>query len=82
MNILSVLEADVSYDEIHTALFSMNGDKSPNHNGFTAHFFKSSWSIVKSDFINAVKSFFYSSRMSREINSTISTLVPKKGQGG
>ena len=40
-------------------------------------FFKAAWSIVGSDVINAVLSFFKSGSLLREINCTIIALVPK-----
>ncbi|PKI47718.1 hypothetical protein CRG98_031851 [Punica granatum] len=72
------LEADVTEDEIQEALFSMNGDKSQGPDGFTTHFFKTAWSIIRDDFFKAARYFFQMGKMNREANSTINTLVPKK----
>jgi len=46
--------------------------------GYTAEFFKSSWSVVGADVITAIKSFFESGLLLKEVNTTILTLVPKK----
>ena len=49
----------------------------PRADGFSSLFFKATWSIVGSDVINAVLSFFKSGSLLREINCTIIALVPK-----
>ncbi|KAL1170648.1 hypothetical protein E1A91_A05G228500v1 [Gossypium mustelinum] len=35
--------------EIHEAEFEQNGDKAPGSEGYTAHFFKVAWHIVKAN---------------------------------
>ena len=55
----------------------MNDSKAPGPDGFTSLFFKKAWSIVGSDVIEAVESFFNSGCMLLEINCTIIALVPK-----
>lgn len=73
-----LLAAEVNDEEIRHALFSMDGNKSPGPNGFTAHFFKVSWSVIQHDFTRAIRHFFEMNQMRREVNSTIITLLPKK----
>ena len=55
----------------------MNDSKALGPNGFSSLFFKKAWSIVGSDVVEAVESFFNSGCMLREINCTIIALVPK-----
>ena len=50
-------------------MFSRNKAQGPD--GYSAHFFKSSWEIVSQDVIEAIKSFFASGKLLREVNSTI-----------
>ena len=45
--------------------------------GFTVEFFNHAWHIVKSDCVAAIASFFRSSKLLTEVNSTLITLVPK-----
>lgn len=74
---INTLCADISDQEIHDALFSIDSEKAPGPDGFGAGFFKSSWNIVKEDITAAVKGFFRSGKILKQVNNTILTLVPK-----
>ncbi|GJX37806.1 hypothetical protein Tco_0251109 [Tanacetum coccineum] len=63
--------------EIKDAVFSMENDKSPGPDGFTAAFFKEAWDIVDTDVINAIREFFVNGKLLKEINDTIIALIPK-----
>ncbi|XP_010687418.1 uncharacterized protein LOC104901528 [Beta vulgaris subsp. vulgaris] len=63
--------------EIKNALFSIPGDKSPGPNGFGTFFYKDAWQIVGHDIIEAVKEFFSSGKLLREVNNAVITLIPK-----
>jgi hypothetical protein len=43
-----------------------------------AEFFKHAWPIIGGDVLDAIKSFFVSSKLLKRVNATIITLVPKK----
>ena len=58
-------------------MFSIDESKAPGPDGFSSCFFKSAWSIIGTDVIEAVVSFFSLGSMLREINCTIIALVPK-----
>jgi hypothetical protein len=45
--------------------------------GFSAGFFKKSWSIVGLDTINAIRSFFSYGRLLKQVNATTIYLIPK-----
>ncbi|XP_074299896.1 uncharacterized protein LOC141631074 [Silene latifolia] len=69
---------EISPTEIRDALFSMDSNSSPGIDGFSAGFFKLAWQIIAKDFCKAVNQFFSSSKMSKQANSTVISLIPKK----
>ncbi|PKI45419.1 hypothetical protein CRG98_034224 [Punica granatum] len=73
----SFLSRQVTEMEIKDALWSMDGDRAPGLDGYSAHFFKASWAIIGKDFISTVMNFFTSGKLLKEVNSTCITLVPK-----
>ncbi|XP_028066993.1 uncharacterized protein LOC114269841 [Camellia sinensis] len=71
------LTADDLECEIESVFRSLNSNKAPGPDGYPASFFKSSWDVVGKDVIQAIKSFFHSSELLKEVNSTAIALVPK-----
>lgn len=63
--------------EIRDTLFSLARGKAPGPDGFTVEFFKENWDTVSQLVTEAVKDFFTSGRLLREINNTILVMVPK-----
>lgn len=55
----------------------MPTNKSPGPHGFSVEFYKSAWSIVGSDLIEAVQEFFRNGRLLKNLNSTSLALLPK-----
>lgn len=66
-----------SNQEIMLALFDIGEDKAPGSDGFSSCFFKKAWSIVGHQFCQAVKEFFNSGSLLKQINHTAIVLVPK-----
>lgn len=54
----SELDQDVSEEEITVAVFSMQSDKAPGPDGFTAAFYRNHWDIIKKDYVRMVKNIF------------------------
>ncbi|XP_022846184.1 uncharacterized protein LOC111368907 [Olea europaea var. sylvestris] len=73
----SSLTWDISSQEIKEALFSIGDDKSPGLDGYASYFFKKAWRIVGDDVVEAIKEFFLSRSLLKQINHTIIALVPK-----
>lgn len=73
----SELVMSISNEDIRKALFSIGDDKSPGPDGYTAHFFKKSWFSVGEQFCDAIKEFFASGSLLKQINHTTIALVPK-----
>ena len=59
------------------ALFECGGDKGPGSDGFNYSFIKAAWDIVKRDFCNMLTEFHKKGRLSKEINTSFLTLIPK-----
>jgi hypothetical protein len=72
-----LLEKEVTEEEIRETLF-MKSNKAPGPDGYTAEFFKAAWHIVGKEVVAAIKDFFNSGLLLKEVNATILTLVPKK----
>ncbi|CAA7034519.1 unnamed protein product [Microthlaspi erraticum] len=64
-------------EDITKAIFSLPKDKAPGPDGFTMEFFTTSWGLVGSSLIAAVKDFFTCSYLLRQVNSTVISLIPK-----
>lgn len=71
------LTAPVMDDEIKNALWAVPGSKSLGSDGFTSKFYKDAWGIVGLDICLAVKDFFMTGKILRQINATTLTLLPK-----
>ncbi|XP_074305233.1 uncharacterized protein LOC141640282 [Silene latifolia] len=52
-------------------------DKSPGPDGYTSQFYKDSWDIVGQEVCDAVKDFFHSGQLLKQLNTTNITLIPK-----
>ncbi|GJX87099.1 hypothetical protein Tco_0339113 [Tanacetum coccineum] len=67
----------VSIEEVKGAIFDMGNDKSPGPDGYMAAFFKEAWDIMGLDEVKAVREFFSSGKILKELNHTIIALIPK-----
>ena len=67
----------VSLEEIKASMFAINGDKSPDPDGYSTHFFKHAWANVGTDVVTAILDYFQTSRMIPAFNATSVALVPK-----
>jgi len=67
----------VTVNEIYSALFDMDPHKAPGPDGFSASFFQDHWPIIKDQLCFAIKDFFQSGKMLKEVNHTFIALIPK-----
>lgn len=63
--------------EIRDIVFALPKNKAPGPDGFSVEFFVTSWDLVGSDLVAAVKYFFVTPELSRQVNSTVIALLPK-----
>lgn len=56
----------------------MDDEKAPSPNGFTMAFFKHCWDVVKNDLLRVFIEFHKMETINKSMNSTFSTLMPKK----
>ncbi|XP_020253837.1 uncharacterized protein LOC109830891 [Asparagus officinalis] len=73
----NLLYAPVTKDEIKVAMFSMPDNKAPGPDGYSASFFKSSWSIIGDEVTATIKEFFRMGKLLGVVNSTYIALIPK-----
>ena len=73
------LELPFSEEEIHFALMEMNGDKTPDSDGFTMAFWQTCWDFVKEEILELFKELYDQSSFAKSLNTTFLVLIPKKG---
>lgn len=64
-------------EEIIKVIWSMEADKAPGPDGFTIHFYKSCWDIIKSDLQKMIRGFMKKAKIGGGTNFTYLALIPK-----
>lgn len=72
----------VSEEEIINIVWSMEPDKSPGPDGFSIHFYRICWEIIKIDLMRMVQGFMRKAKFGGGINSTFLALIPKEANPG
>eukprot|EP00253_Pinus_taeda_P004292 PITA_04292 len=67
----------VTEEEIIKTIWSMDSDKAPGPDGFTIHFYKVCWDIIKNDLQKMVRGFMSKAKVGGSTNSTYLALIPK-----
>ncbi|KAL0284387.1 UNVERIFIED_CONTAM: hypothetical protein Sradi_7200500 [Sesamum radiatum] len=62
-----MLSAPVTGAEIKEALFDIAEDSAPGPDGYTSAFFKAAWSVIGTEFVEAVSEFFRTGRCLRTL---------------
>lgn len=55
----------------------MPNEKSSGPDGYTTEFYKALWSVIRADFVMAIKSFFEKWFLPKRFNTTILALIPR-----
>ncbi|KAL0288698.1 UNVERIFIED_CONTAM: Retrovirus-related Pol polyprotein from type-1 retrotransposable element R2 [Sesamum calycinum] len=71
------LTRPITADDVKTALFDNEEDRAPGLDGFSSGFFKAAWPVVGEEITAAVKDFFTTGRLLKQVNATLLTLIPK-----
>ncbi|GMP61571.1 hypothetical protein CsSME_00023980 [Camellia sinensis var. sinensis] len=74
---INSLAKDVTIEEIIDVFKSLNPNQAPEFDGYSASFFQNAWDVVGFEVTLAIKSFFDSGELLKEINNTTIALVPK-----
>jgi hypothetical protein len=72
------LNRPIEEDEIFKVIQQFHQDKAPGPDGFTLHFYKIFWSIIKFDFIIMLRYVQKSNRMGGATNSSFLVLILKE----
>ena len=67
----------VTDEEICTAVLQMDPHKAPGSDGFGASFYQDHWVVIRDLLCVAIKDFFHSGKLLKEVNHTFITLIPK-----
>eukprot|EP00253_Pinus_taeda_P018012 PITA_18012 len=74
----SVLINPITEEEIIKVIWNMDSDKAPRPDGFTIHFYKTCWDIIKMDLLKMIKGFMKKAKVGGGTNSTYLALIPKE----
>ncbi|KAL2248022.1 UNVERIFIED_CONTAM: putative mitochondrial protein [Sesamum indicum] len=64
-------------DDVKQAVFDITEDKAPGPDGYSSGFFKAAWPVVGQEVTKAVLEFFSTGKLLKQVNSTLSALIPK-----
>jgi exonuclease III len=65
-------------EEIIKVIWSMEADKAPGPDGFTIHFYKCCWHVIKDDLQKMINGFLKKAKVGGGTNSTYLALIPKE----
>eukprot|EP00253_Pinus_taeda_P028879 PITA_28879 len=72
------LLSPVTEEEITNVVWSMEPNKAPGPDGFSAHFYRICWEIIKIDLFRMVRGILRKAKVGGGINSTFLALIPKE----
>lgn len=78
MEINVSLPAVLKVAEIMAAIMSMHNGKSQGSDGMNPLFYKTFWNVIGDDVTYAIQDFFKGDTISRVVNHTFLTLIPKR----
>lgn len=76
---LSILSEPFTHEEIDRIIKLIPADRAPGPNGFDGQFLKLCWEIIKEDFYLLCNDFWEGTVNINCLNTSLITLIPKKG---
>ncbi|XP_060181404.1 uncharacterized protein LOC132611010 [Lycium barbarum] len=73
-----LLAEQPTMEEVHKAVFELNGDSACGPDGFSGIFYQKCWEVIKDDVYGVVKAFFEGHSLPKSITHTNLVLLPKK----
>ncbi|KAL4348482.1 hypothetical protein GQ457_17G005590 [Hibiscus cannabinus] len=73
----AILSRNVTMDEVHRVVFSMEPLKAPGIDGLHAAFYQKNWSLVGPSVLRFVENFFETGQLEDWVNCTLLVLIPK-----
>ena len=67
-----------SEKEVVDVIWAMELDKTPGPNGFSIHFYRLCWNVIKFDLLQMISYFLRKSKVGGNTNSTFLALIPKE----
>ena len=64
--------------EIIDVIWDMESDKAPGPDGFSFHFYRVCWKVIKKDLLRMLKAFHLKAKVGGCTNSTFLALIPKE----
>ncbi|XP_071373981.1 CD5 antigen-like [Centroberyx affinis] len=75
----AVLDAELSLNELYTALMSLGNGKAPGIDGLPVEFYKSFWSVVGEDLLEVLRDSLCKGHLPLSCRRAVITLLLKKG---
>ena len=72
------LESKISLEEVKQALFHMNKNKSPGHDGLTVEFYQAFWETIGTDLVEVFEECYELGVMSDSMNEALIRLIYKR----
>jgi hypothetical protein len=72
------LQREFLKEEIDKIILNLPNNKSPEPDGFNGEFLKKCWPVIAQDFYDLFSAFYVGDVCLRSINSSYTTLIPKK----
>eukprot|EP00253_Pinus_taeda_P028676 PITA_28676 len=76
------LMSSVTEEEVSNIVWSMEPDKARGPDGFSIHFYRICWVLIKPDLLRMIRGFMRKAKIGGRINSTFLALIPKETNPG